>query len=63
VFKESIFNQNLKFLLAVIGVAVISWNLMHICDVLMFFVSYLDSTMLGIGNVVCEDQKTMCLKA
>jgi len=45
------------FLLAVIGVAVISWNLMHDCDVLMFFVSYLDSTMLGIGNVLCEYQK------
>jgi len=57
VFKESIFNRNLMFLLAVIGVAVISWNLMHDCDVLMFFVSYLDSTMLGIGNVLCEYQK------
>jgi hypothetical protein len=45
------------FLLAVIGVAVISWNLMHDYDVLMFFVCYLDSTMLGIGNVLCEDQK------
>jgi hypothetical protein len=51
------------FLLAVIGVAVISWNLLHVCDVLMFFVSYLDSTMLDIGNVVCEDQKQcVCLE-
>jgi hypothetical protein len=30
---------------------------MHVCDDLMFFVSFLDSTMLGIGNVVCEDYK------
>jgi hypothetical protein len=30
---------------------------MHVIDDLMLFVSSLDSTMLSIGNVVCEDQK------
>jgi hypothetical protein len=30
---------------------------MHVIDDLILFVSSLDSTMLGIGNVVCEDQK------
>jgi hypothetical protein len=35
---------------------------MHVCDALMFFVSYLNSAMLVIGNVVCEDKKTMFLR-
>ena len=30
---------------------------MHIYDDLILFVSSKDSIMLGIGNVVCEDQK------
>jgi len=30
---------------------------MHVIDDLMLFVSSLDSTMLGISNVVCGDQK------
>ena len=30
---------------------------MHVIDNLMLFVSYFDSPILGIGNVVCEDQK------
>jgi len=30
---------------------------MHVVDDLMLFVSSLDSTMLGIGTVVCGDQK------
>jgi hypothetical protein len=30
---------------------------MHVIDDLMVFVSSLDSTMLSIGNMVCEDQK------
>jgi hypothetical protein len=30
---------------------------MHICDDLMFFVNVLGSTILGIGNVVCENKK------
>jgi len=33
------------------------WNFMHVIDDLMVFVSSLDSTMLSIGNMVCEDQK------
>jgi hypothetical protein len=34
-----------------------NWNFMHVIDNLMLFVSFLDSTILGIGNVICEDQK------
>jgi hypothetical protein len=30
---------------------------MHVIDDLMLFVSYLNSIMLGIGNVICDDQK------
>jgi hypothetical protein len=30
---------------------------MHVIDDLMLFVCYLDLTILGIDNVVCEDQK------
>jgi hypothetical protein len=30
---------------------------MHVIDDLLLFASSLDSTMLGIGNVICEDQK------
>jgi len=30
---------------------------MHVIDDLMLFVSSLDSSMLGIDNVICEDQK------
>jgi hypothetical protein len=31
---------------------------MHVIDDFMLFVSYLNSTMLGIGNVVCKDQSS-----
>jgi hypothetical protein len=34
---------------------------MHVIYDLMLFVSSLDSTMLGIGNVICYDQK-LCVK-
>jgi hypothetical protein len=30
---------------------------MHVINDLMLFISFLDSTMLGIAKVVCEDQK------
>jgi hypothetical protein len=30
---------------------------MHVIDDLMLFVSFLDSIMLSIGNMICEDQK------
>jgi hypothetical protein len=30
---------------------------MYVIDDLMLFINFLDSTMLSIGNVVCEDQK------
>jgi hypothetical protein len=30
---------------------------MHVIDDLMLFVSSMDSTILSIGNVICEDQR------
>ena len=41
-----------------LGLQLRSWNLMHICDDLMFFVSSLGSTMLGIGNVVLRTKNS-----
>ena len=57
-FKESVLNRNLMFLLVVIGVAVkkLEFNA-FLLRFDIFFISSLDSITLGIGNVICDDQK------
>jgi len=39
------------------------WNFIHVIDDLMLFVSFLDSTMHSIGNVICEDKKKTCFRS
>ena len=56
-FKELVLNQNLMFLLVVIGVVDIKMESMHGFDDLIIVFSSFDSIMLGIDNVVCEDKK------
>jgi hypothetical protein len=36
---------------------------MHVIDDLILFINSLDSSMFGISNVVCEDQKQHVLEA
>jgi hypothetical protein len=39
------------------------WNFINVIDDLMLFISFLDSTILSIGNVVYDDQKQHVLEA
>jgi hypothetical protein len=59
VFKELVLNWNFMFLLTVVGAAVMKLEFKACLWWFDFFVSSLDSTILGIGNVVCEDKNSV----